>query len=149
MALVITAPELLGPAYGRKSIFLAGAIDMGAAVDWQQDVVDAFAGIDVALFNPRRAAFTPDTLDEQIRWELAALDNADAILMWLPGSAKAPVSMFEAGLFWRDSRFVIGADPAFYRRRNLELTGEHYDTRVYASLGETMAATKRLLGIPR
>ena len=143
MALIITAPEPLERGDGYYRIFLAGAIDMGAAVDWQKEVIAAFAVYeDVALYNPRRTQFTPDTLDEQIKWELEALEYADAILMWLPGNAKAPVSMFEAGLYWRGGKLFIGADPDFYRRRNLELTGARYGVPVHDTLENLIEAVQ-------
>jgi hypothetical protein len=138
---IVTAPEPIRWSDSRYSIFLAGAIDMGAAVDWQANVIKMCDGLPVVLYNPRRTEFTPDTLDEQITWELEALDRADTVLMWLPGSAKAPVSMFEAGLYWRSGKLCIGADPAFYRRRNLELTGKRYGVRVYETLEEVVKHT--------
>lgn len=138
MSIVITAPEPLERGDGQHRIFLAGAIDMGAAVDWQAEVIRLCADLPVTLYNPRRVEFTPDTLDEQIAWELDALDRADTVLMWLPASAKAPVSMFEAGLYWQSGKLCIGADPAFYRRRNLELTGKRYGVHVYPTLEETV-----------
>jgi len=121
MTAVITAPDNTDvPGF---KLYLAGAIDMGAAEDWQAEVIQRLDGLPgLVLINPRRARFTPDTLDEQIKWELDAMERADLILMWLPDTAKAPVSLFEAGLYWNSGKLLLGAGPKFYRRRNLELT---------------------------
>lgn len=143
--IVITAPTLpLSPfSFPVHSIFLAGAIDMGAAVDWQAQVIDALQGIRCLLFNPRRAVpFTPDMLDEQILWELNALDSADTVLMWFPANSKAPVAMFETGLFFHSKKLVLGAEEGFYRRRNLELTAKHYGVPLHNSLEETIVAAR-------
>lgn len=147
MAKVIVAPDPV-PYTGHR-IFLAGAIDMGAAVDWQAVVVDAFQNDNVALLNPRRAVpFAPEMLDEQVKWELNALKYATIILMWLPVDAKAPISLFEAGLFWRSGKLIIGAEPGFYRRRNLELTAEAYGYGpVYDNLASVVIAAKRAAGL--
>lgn len=143
MTTVITAPDHFSETSQLRKYhkaFLAGAIDMGAAVDWQAQTIELLDGHDLLLFNPRRAAFTPDTLDEQINWELKHLELADTVFMWFPKDAKAPVAMFETGLFMQSGKLAVGADPEFYRRRNLELTCEHYKVDLYASLGATIAA---------
>ena len=139
MAFVITAPEKFEkgrPGLPKRSIFLAGAIDMGAVVDWQSYVIDAFKDCLLTVVNPRRAKFDDSTLDEQIKWELQALEDVDHIFMWFPKDAKAPISFFEAGLYWRSNKMIVGAELGFYRRRNLELTAWHYGIYLYPSLDD-------------
>lgn len=138
MSKVITAPEVYQPAKEwHRKVFLAGAIDMGAAVDWQAQIIETLKEDDrFVLFNPRRRSFTSDTLDEQIEWELEALETVDTIFMWLPASSKAPISFFEAGLYWKSGKLIIGAEIGFYRRRNLEITGKRYNVPIYESLNE-------------
>lgn len=52
MATVVVAPESTN-VFGVK-VFLAGAIDMGAAVDWQQQVIEALSDYPgFTLLNPR------------------------------------------------------------------------------------------------
>lgn len=42
---------------GRKSVFLAGSIEMGKAEPWQDQIGEAFEGNEnVVFFNPRRDA---------------------------------------------------------------------------------------------
>jgi hypothetical protein len=134
MTTVVTAPETTR-AEGFK-VYLAGAIDMGAAVDWQAQVIEALNDLpSLILFNPRRAHFTPDMETEQIEWELNAMDAADLIFLWFPKDARAPVSLFEAGLFMDSGKLLIGAEHGFYRRRNLELTcPRHGVPCVYSAL---------------
>lgn len=126
MATIITAVEPVDAIKGFK-VFLAGAIDMGSAVDWQSEVIEILSRHEnIVLMNPRRTNFNTDTLDEQIHWELNALEIADAIIMWFPKAAKAPISFFESGLYLHSGKLVIGAQMGFYRRRNLEITCERY-----------------------
>lgn len=134
MTKVVTAPESVS--VGGFRVFLAGAIDMGEAENWQNAVIQTLASYDddLVLINPRRDQFTPDTLDEQVEWELEALELVECIAMWLPNTSKAPVSFWEAGYNWRSPRFIIGAGPQFYRRRNLEIAGERYDVVIFESL---------------
>ena len=133
MTRVITAIEPVS-ALGFK-VFLAGAIDMGNAVNWQDDVINQLSQrTGLILVNPRRPHFTPDTLDEQIHWELDALEKVDFVLMWFPKDAKAPISFFEAGLYLRSGKLLIGAEDGFYRRRNLEITCKRYEVPLYSTI---------------
>lgn len=149
MSTIITAPEIYTPMVDPQyKIFLAGAIDMGAAVDWQSYVIEKLQDIPrIVVFNPRRPVFSADTLDEQIQWELEALEMVNLVFMWLPINSKAPISFFEAGLYWKSGKLMIGAEQGFYRRRNLEITADRYAITVYDDLDE-MIARVRLKATP-
>lgn len=140
MAKVTVAPEYFPSDDDMPlSIYLAGAIDMGAAVDWQAYVIDQLSDQPVRILNPRRATpFTPDMLDEQVLWELDAMDRVNWILMWFPKDSKAPVAMFESGIYWNDDKLIIGAENGFYRRRNLELTADFYQRTLYPQLDDLL-----------
>ena len=142
MTQVITAVEDIN-VDGFK-VFLAGAIDMGSAVDWQSLVIDQLSGQDnLVLVNPRRPNFTPDTLDEQIHWELNALEKVDAVFMWFPKDAAAPISFLETGLYLRSGKIIIGSEMGFYRRRNLEITCERYGIHLWDSLAGMFLGLRR------
>ena len=139
MTQVITAIEDIN--VDGFTVFLAGAIDMGSAIDWQSLVIDQLSGKDnLVLINPRRANWTvinavrPETLDEQIHWELNALEQVDAVFMWFPKDAAAPISFLETGLYLRSDKIIIGSEMGFYRRRNLEITCERYGVHLWDSL---------------
>lgn len=148
-AQITVAPEPFSSDDDMLSVYLAGAIDMGAAVDWQAYVIKRLSDTPIRILNPRRdTPFTPDMLDEQIRWELDAMDRADWILMWFPKDSKAPVALFESGLFWADeTKFIVGAEQGFYRRRNLELTANHIMRPLYASIEELLTVLHSRLAI--
>lgn len=131
---LITAPERFEGLVWQHSVFLAGAIDMGSAVDWQADVITAVEPYKITVVNPRRAKFDETTLDEQILWELQALEEVNRIFMWFPKDSKAPISFFEAGLYMRSHKMIIGAEVGFYRRRNLELTTRRYGIELHESI---------------
>ena len=51
----IKAPNKLAKLKGSKTVFMAGSIDMGKAIDWQKQVKEAFADDKrVTFWNPRR-----------------------------------------------------------------------------------------------
>ena len=141
MANVITAPESV-VLDGSLVVFLAGAIDMGSAVDWQSNVIEKLYDEPITLVNPRRPNFTPDTLDAQILWELDAMDKAHIVFMWFPKDAKAPIALLETGLWLPRMKLLIGAEHGFYRRRNLELTCKHHAVPLHEKLKTMMDVVK-------
>ena len=86
----IKAPDDYSGIKGKKSIFLAGSIEMGKAENWQERVAASLRHMDVLLLNPRRthwdvtwdqSADNPD-FKKQVDWELDALDHADRVIMY-------------------------------------------------------------------
>lgn len=121
-----SSASLLGK--GTK-VFLAGAIDQGQAVNWQQRATDALQDLDIALMNPRRDYWDP-TWDQspnnpdfigQVRWEMSGLHTSDYQLFAFPKDAKAPISFYEFGKFATPNSAVVWLEPGFYRSGNVQL----------------------------
>jgi len=80
------SPGSIDVASPAMRIFLAGSIDSGMAEDWQSPIVDRLRDLDVVIFKPRRATWTPGTSLEsepeemrlQINWELDAIERSDS-----------------------------------------------------------------------
>lgn len=141
MATVIKAPNPHN-VDGFK-VYLGGAIDMGQAVDWQTTLARALeAETGIVLINPRRDDFQPEHFDEQVRWELDALEQADLVLMWFPAQSQAPIALLETGLYMRTGKLLLGAEAGYYRRRNLELTAEFYGVTLWSTLAELIEQVK-------
>lgn len=139
--IILTPPASI--AVSGYKVFLGGAIDMGAAVDWQAQVIDALRDLpDLVLFNPRRPQFTAEMQDEQIRWELAAMQAADAVLMWFPKNAQAPIALLETGLYLRSGKLLLGVEAGYHRARNLELTATWCDVPLYDTLSDLLDALR-------
>jgi Nucleoside 2-deoxyribosyltransferase like len=104
------------------TLFLAGGIT--GAPDWQKEMVQRLAGSDLTLLNPRRAHWKtkPGIEEEQIEWEHRHLAGADAILFWFPAETICPIALYELGA-WnsRPKKLFIGCDPAYQRRRDVEI----------------------------
>nr|WP_314468635.1 nucleoside 2-deoxyribosyltransferase domain-containing protein [uncultured Novosphingobium sp.] len=147
---VVTSPEPLPPRHDRPRVFLGGSIDMGAAPDWQKQVIEALRGEDVVLLNPRRLDWNPAWKPEagepefrrQVEWELAALDSADVIVLYLAPGSQSPVSLLELGLHARSGKVVLLCPPGFWRKGNVDITGARYGVKQVASLDELIAETR-------
>lgn len=139
----IHSPESLGVvAKGWKTVFLAGTIDMGSAVDWQKQVEDYLDTYRVVTFNPRRPDWdkswksekSDPHFNEQVNWELNALKKSDYIIMnILPGS-QSPVSLLELGLYARSKKVMVVCPSGYYRKGNVDIVCEKYNISQYASL---------------
>lgn len=144
MVTVVTAPAQY-PTDGFK-VYLAGAIDMGSAENWQQYVIKRLAHeANLILLNPRREFFTSEMEVEQIEWELKAMEDSNQIMIWFPASSKAPISLLELGLFVRSGKLLVGIENGYYRQKNVEITSRRYGAPIFYSLDEVIEAIKRLL----
>lgn len=134
-ALVVTSPAPLPPADSRLRIFLAGSIDKGEAPDWQGDVIAAIADCDAVILNPRRISWNerwrPHADDpsfrQQVEWELAGLDRADVIAMYLAPMSLAPISLLELGLFAASGKLILCCAEGFWRKGNVEIVAERWN----------------------
>ena len=127
------------------SVFLAGTIDMGSAVDWQAEAAELFgakAG-SFLLFNPRQQEWHPERegeMDYQVGWELEHLERADYILMnILPGSL-SPITLLELGLHARGGKLYVVCSPGFSRYDNVRITCARYSVPLFSSLEEAIEA---------
>jgi hypothetical protein len=135
-----------------RSIFLAGSIEMGKAVDWQTQVTThvqnhfGSAARDYFIFNPRRDAWDSSwkqsidnpQFNEQVTWELDALDRAQVILMYLDPATKAPVSMLELGLHAASGKMIVCCPEGFWRRGNIEIVCKRFSIPLLTALNPSM-----------
>lgn len=129
---------------GYKRIFLAGTIDMGASVDWQEYATDKLLTDErVLILNPRRTNWdwsceqsihNPE-FKAQVDWELDGLDESDIILMNFEKDSKSVITLLELGLHADTyGGFVISCPNGFYRKGNVEIVAERYGIPLYNNL---------------
>lgn len=118
-----------------KKIFLAGTIDMGNSMNWQQELIFQINNLakfpKLTIFNPRRETFDDDSQRYQIIWEQDHLDEADEIVMYLAKDSKSPISLLELGLYAQSGKLKVFCHPDFYRFANVNMTCEKYDISLY------------------
>lgn len=120
----------------KPSIFLAGSIDQGEAVDWQAQIIDALSvhNLDIVILNPRRDSWDPtwdqndSNLDfvRQVNWELNAMDKANMIVMHFAPKTKAPVSMLELGLYADKNKLIVCCPDGYWRKGNVDIICKKY-----------------------
>jgi hypothetical protein len=145
---VLKAPQPLPP-YRRngvipRSLFLAGSIEMGVAEDWQTTLTNYISVPENNvkcdyIFNPRRESWdssweqsiTNPQFNEQVSWEMTALDAARSIIMYLDPATKSPISLLELGLHAASRKIIVCCPKGFWRRGNVEMVCDRFDIRLF------------------
>lgn len=152
MAVVLKPPTALPATKTMPTIFLAGSIDMGSAIDWQAEIERQLANADLLLLNPRRDAWDSSwaqTIENplfrgQVEWELDGLACADLIVIYFAPQTQAPISLLELGLFASSGKVVVCCPEGFWRKGNVDIICARYQIPQVASLDELIQACKRL-----
>lgn len=143
----------------RFSIFTAGSIEQGKAIEWQEAFFNEINKMkptpDVAIFNPRRDNWDPswNTADhkpqllEQIEWELEHLEEANLIVMYLQPGTVSPVSLIEFGLFARavyvmKKQMIVLCPDGFHVKANVNAVCQYYDITMAKDMPDLIKKTK-------
>lgn len=158
---VVKAPAPWPMNRGAISVFLAGSIEMGTAVDWQTHLTMRLteglpAEVDLTILNPRRDdwdASWRQVMDdtqffEQVDWELRGLEVADVIAMYFAPGTKAPITLLEYGLYARVSgrlrdathKLIVCCPDGFWRKGNVEMVAARYGVMLYEEFDRWAAA---------
>ena len=136
--------EVLEEHNDKHSIFLAGSIEQGKAIEWQESVAEQFKNSDVIILNPRRLNWdatwkqniSDPNFNKQVNWEMDALEYADHILMYLEPSTMAPISLLELGLSALPGKIWVCCPEGYWRRGNVQITCFRNDIPLYNNLDQ-------------
>lgn len=137
-------PTFFDDGFGRKSIFLAGSIEMGKAVDWQLLVQEKLEHLDVLMFNPRRDDWDStweqtkenENFRGQVEWELDMLERCSLIMMYLDPASTSPISLLELGLYASTGKLIVCCPKGFYRKGNVDIVCQRYGILMVETLDE-------------
>lgn len=98
------------------------------------------------ILNPRRAHWAADPaafergelFEEQVQWELDALEKADLIAMYLVPGTRSPISLLELGLYARSGKLVVSCPDGFWRKGNVEAVCRRYGVPTFGALDDLM-----------
>jgi hypothetical protein len=73
-----------------------------------------------------------------VEWELAGLERADVVVIYLAPGTKSPISLLELGLHaGRNPHKVVACCPdGFWRKGNVDIVCHRYGVQQVSSLGE-------------
>ena len=145
----IKAPGDYATYHDKKAVFLAGSIEMGAAIDWQAEVSRKLKDQDILVLNPRRDDWDSSweqSMDhpqfrQQVEWELHALERADKILMYFAPDTKAPITLLELGLFAAKSpqKLVVCCPDGYWRKGNVDVVCNMYGVQQVNTLADLVS----------
>ena len=139
------APQPVSDPEGMK-IFLAGTIDMGNSINWQEKATKFFEGKTCTILNPRRddwhsswqQSAANEQFNTQVTWELEALEQADLIIMNFLEGSQSPVTMLELGLHAGSNKVRVCCPDAFWRSGNIHMVCRRYGIPLYNDLNELL-----------
>ena len=128
----------------KEYVFLAGSIEMGKAEDWQTDMSQYFLEKGIGSFNPRRKdwdsswtqEFENPQFNQQVNWELDALERADHILLYLVPETMSPISLLELGIHVSNENLYVVCPNGFWRKGNVDIVCNRYNIPLFESLDE-------------
>ncbi len=140
-------------AWDTPYVFLAGSIEMGRAVDWQAEVIEAVADLDGVLLNPRRAdwdssweqRYDNPQFFEQVNWELDGMNDSDLTFFYFAPGTQSPITI---GEFYQQAsqheELVVVCPQEFWRRGNIEVTARYwgFEGPIYETLEDGIAALR-------
>lgn len=135
--MIIKAPQPFGDkAQTLFKVFLAGSIEMGKADNWQSKIEAIYGNRqDVALLNPRRddwdSSWVQDIdnpqFNEQVNWELNAMEVADLIIMYFLPGTQSPITLLEFGLHASSGKLIVCCPEGFWRKGNVDIVCKKFD----------------------
>lgn len=148
----INPPRSIYLGHNHLKVFLSGSIEMGKAVDWQREVINALKDEDVIIFNPRRKDWDnswKQTLQdprfvEQVNWELQGLEMANLIAVHLEPNTMAPITLMEIGLYAKSypDKLIIHCPEGYWRKGNIDVLCQKYQIDQVESLEEMVNEIK-------
>jgi hypothetical protein len=127
-----------------RSLFLAGSIEQGGAIDWQKQIENICLEkkLSITIYNPRRDAWDSSWIQsidnpqfaEQVNWEMDALNMSEKIFMYFDPKTKSPISLLELGLHASSNKLVVVCPDGFWRKGNVDIVCKRYNIPLYTDL---------------
>jgi hypothetical protein len=141
------------PTYRKFTVFTAGSIEMGKAVQWQQHMVTFLSPLPITVCNPRRGIWDPNINPEakdadfkiQVDWELGALEQADVICFFFDHTTMSPVTMLELGLWAASAKVVVCCDKRFWKQGNVDIVCERYGIPFVTTFADLVPEIEQML----
>ena len=126
---------------------------MGTAENWQSRVINELKDFKkVVVFNPRRADWDSSwkqdinnpQFNQQVTWELDALDRSEHIFMYFDPNTKSPISLLELGLYIQSrSHMIVCCPQGFWRKGNVDIVCKRHGCLLLDNLDKAIIMLKR------
>jgi Nucleoside 2-deoxyribosyltransferase like len=143
---------VIKPPQSHTTIFLAGSIEMGTAIDWQKQLEEHLS--EYVILNPRRddwdSSWTQSIdnreFKSQVEWELSGIEKADVIAVYFDPATQSPVTLLELGIMSQrtPAKVIVYCPEGFWRKGNVDIICERYGIIQVDSFDELVVAIKHL-----
>lgn len=138
--------------FTKKSIFLAGSIEQGKAIDWQAIASAKLLEEGFNVLNPRRKdwdetwvqEYINPQMNQQIGWEDNAMKAAEYIIIYLQPGTHSPISLFEFGKYLTSGKVVMICPEGFWRKANVDYECATYGVPQFDSVDEAIIYLTKL-----
>jgi hypothetical protein len=126
--------------YRKRSVFLAGSIEMGTAAKWQDEVIQSLTPAtnrcEGFLLNPRCDQWTNHSQSKdnppfvaQVKWEMRGIGLSDTVAFYFDPNTRAPITLFELGWCLASGKSCIVCCPgSYWRKGNVDIYCDaHHD----------------------
>lgn len=139
-------PTPLPTSFDEPTVFLAGSIEQGQAIDWQAAAAKSLEARGITVLNPRRDDWDPSWQQRlsnapfraQVEWELDGLTRCDAVLMYFAPATQAPITLLELGLVAPSGKLIVSCPDGYWRKGNVEIVCARFGVPVVERLEEAI-----------
>ncbi len=133
-------------------VFLGGSIEMGIAENWQHKLLNQFKDTELRFLNPRRDDWDANwkqeesnpQFNEQVTWELDALEYSDLIVFYFDPNTKSPITLMELGLFAKSGKVVVCCPKGFWRKGNVDIVCKRNNIKCVESFEELVKEVRQI-----
>lgn len=145
--MLIYSPERPDISIDTISVFLAGTIDMGNSINWQEVLFNQIyeKQSEVVVFNPRRKDWDSSwaqrinnpKFNEQVNWEMDYLTLCTVAAFNFEPDSQSPITMMELGNRLETSKNnpfkfnVVYCPDSFWRKGNVDILCHRYGVEVF------------------
>jgi hypothetical protein len=132
------------------SIFLAGSIDMGNSIDWQQEIEERLKDREGIIYNPRRNSWDSSweqkesnpQFNHQVNWELNMIENSSIVFMNFLENSMSPITLLELGYIASNdpSKLIVNCPRGFWRRGNVEIVCSRQGIPLFDDMEEAVSS---------
>jgi hypothetical protein len=157
----VQAPNKFKVKMAHWTVFLAGSIEMGAAVKWQNEAVEQLKPYndELVLFNPRRDDWDSSWVQsidnpqfaEQVNWEIEHITKSDIVFFYFAGDTKSPITLMELGIIagmhmrYATSDVIVVCEPNFWRKGNVDILCDTINVPLYDNLKDGLSHLENYL----
>ncbi len=122
---------------------------MGSAEDWQTEIAYGLKFAPGTILNPHRTDWDSsweqnidnEQFNQQVTWELNALDAADVIIFHFDPATKSPITLLELGLYAKSSKLIVHCPKGFWRKGNVDIVCQRFSVKQVNSWEELLQIT--------